>query len=1088
MVITGTAASETLNGTADVDQISGLGGDDFIRGLAGADLIDGGTGSDMTSYDNDAANGGTGAVIVNLSANSVTVGGTTVASNTAIDGFGSVDTLISIEQARGTAGADRFIGGIGSAFFQGRAGADTYISNLPVQFIDNFYVNGFAAVDYRQDGGGSGINVNLATGTGTDTWGTTETFTNIVQIRGSMFGDTIVGNQFYNYFQGLQGADNINGGGGFDEVDYSLDANYGGAAGVTVNLVNGVATDGWGNIDTLTSIEYVRGTQQNDTITGNASNNVVRGNGGSDSFVGGDGFDTFLPGLGVDSFNASAGADGDETFTDRDRINYGDLTPDVVGLGVIVNFTNASVTREGFTVLSNTARDTGGSIDTFIDVERGRGTSGRDYFFGSTTANLREERFEGLGGSDYFDGGAGFNFVTYGFDVANFASTGSGGTLGIIANLSASSITVNGVVVASGTVRDPFGAIDTLVSIQGIQGTSLADYMVGGSGYDFFRSFGGADVFDGGAGDRDAISFFFDEAFFGIGGAPGYSINMVTGTAVGFADGSTTTFFNVEEVQGSERNDTITGDSLRNFLSGSWGDDVINGGGGNDIIGGGEGNDTLNGEAGVDSVTYMYDPFARSYLYSVFTAFVPATNLGVTVNLATGTATDQYGDTDTLSGIENVTGTFFNDTLTGDGNANTFYGLSGNDTIDGGTGNDTISYAGWGANDGSGIPALVGQNASRPNGVTVNLVGGTANDSEGGTDTLISIESVIGSTGNDTITGNTSDNTLDGGDGNDTLVGGAGSDTLIGGIGTDTASYASASSSIQIYLTAPSFNGGDAGGDTFNSIEVFTLASTSLNNFFADDTAQTVNGGGASDLIFGYGGADTLNGNAGNDFLYGGDDNDMISGGTEDDILVADAGEDTVDGGDGFDQIYGGTGNDTLNGDAGADYIFGNGDNDTINGGAGQDLLFGDSGNDTINGGADYDLIQGGEGSDTLFGGDGAGIVNAVFGQDGNDTLRGGTGIDYMWGGDGAVDTGNDTFEITANGSVDVILDFQAGAAVGDVLRITGTANTSFAQMQGAGQFVQVGTYTGVIISAGNVVYLANTTVAQLNANDFLFA
>jgi hypothetical protein len=58
---------------------------------------------------------------------------------------------------------------------------------------------------------------------------------------------------------------------------------------------------------------------------------------------------------------------------------------------------------------------------------------------------------------------------------------------------------------------------------------------------------------------------------------------------------------------------------------------------------------------------------------------------------------------------------------------------------------------------------------------------------------------------------------------------------------------------------------------------------------------------------------------------------------------------------------------------------------------------------------------------------------------------------------------------------------------VGDVLRLIGTGNTSFAQMQTAGQFVRVGTYTGVVVSAGNVVYLQNTTVAQLNANDFAF-
>ena len=83
---------------------------------------------------------------------------------------------------------------------------------------------------------------------------------------------------------------------------------------------------------------------------------------------------------------------------------------------------------------------------------------------------------------------------------------------------------------------------------------------------------------------------------------------------------------------------------------------------------------------------------------------------------------------------------------------------------------------------------------------------------------------------------------------------------------------------------------------------------------------------------------------------------------------------------------------------------------------------------------------------------------------------------------------GNDVFQIGPGGAVDVLLDFQAGLGVSDVLRLVGTGNTSFAQMQTAGRFVQVGSYTGVVVSAGNVVYLANTNVAQLVADDFLFA
>ena len=69
---------------------------------------------------------------------------------------------------------------------------------------------------------------------------------------------------------------------------------------------------------------------------------------------------------------------------------------------------------------------------------------------------------------------------------------------------------------------------------------------------------------------------------------------------------------------------------------------------------------------------------------------------------------------------------------------------------------------------------------------TVNLNHGTATSADTGTDTLISIENVIGGAGNDTINGDAQNNVLTGGAGNDTLNGNGGNDTLIGGAGNDT--------------------------------------------------------------------------------------------------------------------------------------------------------------------------------------------------------------------------------------------------------------------------------------------------------------
>ena len=111
----------------------------------------------------------------------------------------------------------------------------------------------------------------------------------------------------------------------------------------------------------------------------------------------------------------------------------------------------------------------------------------------------------------------------------------------------------------------------------------------------------------------------------------------------------------------------------------------------------------------------------------------------VTVSLLTGTATGGAGK-DTLFEIENIFGSSYADTLTGDADWNQLYGGAGNDTLGGGGGGDTLS----------------------------------------------------GDAGNDSLSGGDGDDVLNGGDGNDTLNGGAG--------GSDTADYSSATSSVNVNL------------------------------------------------------------------------------------------------------------------------------------------------------------------------------------------------------------------------------------------------------------------------------------------------
>jgi Ca2+-binding RTX toxin-like protein len=129
---------------------------------------------------------------------------------------------------------------------------------------------------------------------------------------------------------------------------------------------------------------------------------------------------------------------------------------------------------------------------------------------------------------------------------------------------------------------------------------------------------------------------------------------------------------------------------------------------------------------------------------------------GVTADLGAGTAFRAGA----VTGIENVTGTPFADTLRGDGGTNVLIGVGGADTLDGRSGPDIVD--GGDGND--------------------TLVGGPGNDlvrAGAGND------SVTAGTGDDTAYGDTGNDRLDGGDGNDALFGQAGKDALAGADGRD---------------------------------------------------------------------------------------------------------------------------------------------------------------------------------------------------------------------------------------------------------------------------------------------------------------
>ncbi len=107
-------------------------------------------------------------------------------------------------------------------------------------------------------------------------------------------------------------------------------------------------------------------------------------------------------------------------------------------------------------------------------------------------------------------------------------------------------------------------------------------------------------------------------------------------------------------------------------IYGEGGDDVIVIRNGNAV--GGAGNDTIRGASANASIAYW------------------TSTAGVTVNLATGTAQDGLGGTDTLSGIFTVQDSNYSDKITGSAANETFWLSGGSDTVVGGGGTDTVVF------------------------------------------------------------------------------------------------------------------------------------------------------------------------------------------------------------------------------------------------------------------------------------------------------------------------------------------------------------------------------------------------------------
>ncbi|MDB5440394.1 MAG: Proprotein convertase, partial [Caulobacteraceae bacterium] len=722
-------------------------------------------------------------------------------------------------------------------------------------------------------------------------------------------------------------------------------------------------------------------------LTGTPADDQIYGGPGFETLVGGDGDDRLYGGGGGDVLDGGAG---------NDILDGGSFYGDTTSYATAPSGVHIDLGISG-------QQDTlGAGLDTLISIQGVTGSAFDDHLIGTA----RDEQFNGGAGDDIIDGGLGRDGVLY-----------SNATQGVTVDLSQTG------------PQDIGQGRDTLTGIEYVFGSDFDDILTGGAstnslygGLGNDRLFGGSsdDFLNGGAGDDFMVGGGGYNEYFGDSGSDtvsyasaGSTVNLdLTNWHRQTAPGGAEEVFNgIENLIGTAFDDMLTGDGTMNRLEGGLGDDVVDGGTGADVLEGGLGNDTLLGGAGVD----------------VDTASYASASMGVVVDLTIVGPMDTIGaGIDSLTSIENLIGSDFNDHLTGDAGANSLSGGAGDDALFGGLGNDEL-IGGLGADtlDG-GAGADTVTYAAAGAGVSVSLAAAGPNDTGGaGIDTLVSIEILIGSNFDDTLAGDGGSNTLAGGAGDDRLYGDAGVDRLDGGDGFDLVAYDNATSAITIDLrSAGQQNTSGAGTDTLISIEA--VRGSAFNDvIYGSADANGLYGLDGADLLYGGAGNDQLGGGAGDDALTGGVGNDGLDGGVGNDTAVFTGASSsyafTALGGGSFsiaDQVAGRDGTDTLTGVEFAQFadqtidlrtfgfVFGTAEADILPGGPNADVIDGRGGDDVLSGGAGNDGLDGGAGSDTAvftgassyyvitaLGGGNFTVADQMAGRDGTDTL---TGIEFL--------------------------------------------------------------------------------------------
>lgn len=402
---------------------------------------------------------------------------------------------------------------------------------------------------------------------------------------------------------------------------------------------------------------------------------------------------------------------------------------------------------------------------------------------------------------------------------------------------------------------------ETINALDGV--TDLADTIYGYGGNDTIFGLGGNDLIIGGLGADNINGGGGIDAAIYTDSATGVTVNLSTGKGSGgTAQGDTLSA--IENLYGSAYDDALTGNSAANSLSGMDGDDVLKGAGGADVLSGGDGDDlllggegadTIYGGAGIDTLSYA----GSSTWVHVFLGGEQQTGHG-----------DAEGDV--FSGIENVTGSSYNDRLDGDKHANVLIGLDGNDTLDGRGGADTM-IGGKGddnyyvQNAGDVIVEAIGEGGHDIVAATVSYVLAAGAEIESLVVNGESSDYDIDLTGNEFnqyLCGNEGINILDGGGGTDTMEGREGDDIYYVDTFSDSVIELAGQGNDTLYSTAYNYVLGEGVSveimslDTATDTGVYITGNSQHQTIFGNANDNVLDGGGANDILSGLGGNDTF--------------------------------------------------------------------------------------------------------------------------------------------------------------------------------------------------------------------------------------